>query len=130
MRKVQRITSAAGEPVTRTTWRVAWRSYVSKMEEEINGSSYRWRDPDKQWITFDVTPYDLRHSFATFLRDQKPPVEIHTVIKWMGHTDAQMILKIYDEVTDGREGAEAARLKMTFGSRKGSQNKDEHSGKD
>ena len=39
------ITSAAGEPVTRTTWRVAWRSYVSKMEEEINGSSYRWRDP-------------------------------------------------------------------------------------
>ena len=124
------ITSAAGKPVTRTTWRVAWRSYVSKMEEEINGSSYRWRDPDKQWITFDVTPYDLRHSFATFCRDQTPPVEIHTVIKWMGHSDAQMILKIYDEVTDGREDAEASRLKMAFGSQTGSQEKDEHSGND
>lgn len=124
------ITSAAGEPVTRTTWRVAWNSYVSKMEEEINGSSYRWRDPDKQWITFDVTPYDLRHSFATFCRDQTPPVEIHTVIKWMGHSDAQMILKIYDEVTDGREDAEASRLKMAFGSQTGSQEKAEHSGND
>ena len=124
------ITSAAGKPVTRTTWRVAWRSYVSKMEEEINGSSYRWRDPDKQWITFDVTPYDLRHSFATFCRDQTPPVEIHTVIKWMGLSDAQMILKIYDEVTDGREDAEASRLKMAFGSQTGSQEKDEHSGND
>ena len=124
------ITSAAGKPVTRTTWRVAWNSYVSKMEEEINGSSYRWRDPDKQWITFDVTPYDLRHSFATFCRDQTPPVEIHTVIKWMGHSDAQMILKIYDEVTDGREDAEASRLKMAFGSQTGSQEKDEQSGKD
>ena len=124
------ITSAAGEPVTRTTWRVAWNSYVSKMEEQINGSPYRWRDPDKQWITFDVTPYDLRHSFATFCRDQTPPVEIHTVIKWMGHSDAQMILKIYDEVTDGREDAEASRLKMAFGSQTGSQEKDEQSGKD
>ena len=124
------ITSAAGEPVTRTTWRVAWNSYVSKMEEEINGSSYRWRDRSKQWVTFDVTPYDLRHSFATFCRDQQPPVEIHTVIKWMGHADAQMILKIYDEVTDGREDAEASRLKMAFGSQNGSQEKDEHSGND
>ena len=121
------ITSAAGEPVTRTTWRVAWNSYVSKMEEEINGSSYRWRDPAKQWVTFDVTPYDLRHSFATFCRDQQPPVEIHTVIKWMGHSDAQMILKIYDEVTDGREDAEASRLKMAFGSQTGSQEKTERS---
>ena len=124
------ITSAAGEPVTRTTWRVAWNSYVSKMEEEINGSSYRWRDPAKQWVSFTVTPYDLRHSFATFCRDQQPPVEIHTVIKWMGHSDAQMILKIYDEVTDGREDAEASRLKMAFGSQTGSQEKAEHSGKD
>lgn len=121
------ITSAAGKPVTRTTWRVAWRSYVSKMEEEINGSSYRWRDPDREWITFDVTPYDLRHSFATFLRDQTPPVEIHTVIKWMGHADAQMILKVYDAVTDRREDAEAERVKQTFGSQNGSQEKPERS---
>ena len=121
------ITSAAGKPVTRTTWRVAWRSYVSKMEEQINGSSYRWRDPDKEWITFDVTPYDLRHSFVTFLRDQTPPVEIHTVIKWMGHADAQMILKVYDAVTDRRSDAEAERVKQTFGSQNGSQEKSERS---
>lgn len=119
------ISSAHGKPVTRTTWRVAWRSYVSKMEEAINGRPYRWRDPDKEWITFDVTPYDLRHSFATFCRDQTPPVEIHTVIKWMGHSDAQMILKVYDAVTDRREETEAERLKKSFGSQTGSQEKHE-----
>lgn len=95
------------------------------MEEAINGTSYRWRDPDKEWITFDVTPYDLRHSFATFCRDQTPPVEIHTVIKWMGHSDAQMILKVYDAVTDRREETEAERLKKSFGSQTGSQEKPE-----
>ncbi|MBR2681341.1 MAG: hypothetical protein IKE23_11445, partial [Exiguobacterium sp.] len=56
-------------------------------------------------------PYDLRHSFITMCRDLKPPVELHTVIKWAGHSDASMILKIYDSVTDDRDESEAQRLK-------------------
>lgn len=63
---------------------------------------------------FTVTPYDLRHSFATLCRDMTPPIEIHTVIAWMGHADSKMILKVYDSVTDERDKTEAERLREAF----------------
>ena len=118
------IHSATGEPVTKSIWSWCWKSYCINMEEAINGMPRRWYGKTKehkaliaagkplpQWVNFNVTPYDLRHSFATMCRDMKPPIEIHTVIKWMGHTDATMILQIYDSVTDDRDAAEAQRLR-------------------
>ena len=132
------IASAHGEAVTKTTWRVAWNSYVAQMETEINGVDRRWYGKTKEhkailaaggklppWVSFTVTPYDLRHSFATMCRDMNPPIELHTVIKWMGHADATMILSVYDAVTDGREAQEAERLKSAFGSQNCSQPKKE-----
>ena len=123
-RKGLLITSAHGEQVTRSTWSWAWRSYVGHMEREINGCPRRWYGKTKEhkaliaagkplppWVSFDVTPYDLRHSFATMCRSMRPPIELHTVIAWMGHTDATMILQIYDSVTDERDAAEGQRLK-------------------
>jgi integrase len=121
------VTSAHGKPVTRTTWRVVWRSYVAHMETAINGVDCRWYGRTKEhkaiiadggqlppWVSFTVTPYDLRHSFCTMCRDMKPPIELHTVIKWMGHADAKMILKIYDSVTEDRDASEAERIKNAF----------------
>ena len=64
------------------------------------------------WRPFTVVPYDLRHSFCTMCRDNG--VELNTCIKWMGHADAKMILKIYDEFNDGRSEREAERLKNTL----------------
>lgn len=122
------VTSAHGERITRTTWRVLWNSYVAQMEKEINGVDRRWYGRTKEhkaiiaaggklpeWIPFCVTPYDLRHSFATLCRDMTPPIEIHTVIAWMGHADSKMILKVYDSVTDERDKTEAERLRSAFG---------------
>jgi len=37
-------------------------------------------------------------------------VELHTCIEWMGHADATMIMKIYDEVSDNRSKKEAEKL--------------------
>ena len=121
------VTSAHGEPVTRTTWRVLWNSYVASMEKAINGVDRRWYGRTKEhkriledggklpeWIPFTVVPYDLRCSFATMCRSMKPPIEIHTVIAWMGHADSKMILKVYDEVTDERDKTEANRLRSSF----------------
>ena len=101
------ITSAHGEQVTIQTWKVAWNSYVTAMETAINGCHKRWYGKTRKhkailakkkelppWISFDVTPYDLRHSFCSWCRDHG--VEMNTCIKWMGHADAKMILKIYD----------------------------------
>ena len=113
------ISSAHGERVNPTTWRTAWRSYVFCMETAINGMQKRWYGKTREhkklleekkhlpdWISFDIVPYDLRHSFCVMCRSFDPPVEINTCRKWMGHSDLKMILKVYDSVDDGREEKE------------------------
>lgn len=105
-----------GDLITQSAWRRLWSSYVNQMERAINGVQKRWygkRKQDKEvepapWISFTVTPYDLRHSFITWCRDYG--VELHTVVEWAGHSDSSMILKIYDEVSDGRSKSEAEKL--------------------
>lgn len=124
------IKSASGEPVTRDTWSFVWTSYRRQMEKAINGIDRNWYGRTKEhkaiiaaggklppWVSFTVTPYDLRHSFATMCRDMKPPIEMHTVIKWMGHADATMILQIYDSVQDDRDKSEAQRLRESLTSK-------------
>ena len=94
------------------------------METAINGVDRRWYGRTREhkqlladgkalppWVSFTVTPYDLRHSFATMCRDMTPPIELHTVIAWMGHADAKMILHVYDSVTSDRDAQEAQRLR-------------------
>lgn len=115
------ITSAHGEPVTKTTWRVAWRSYITEMETAINGIQRRWYGRTKEqkrlaaegklpeWIDFDIVPYTLRHAFcANICRDAG--VDLNTCRRWMGHADAQMILKVYDSVSEDRADAERKRV--------------------
>ena len=124
------ITSAAGQRVnTIQTWKSAWESYVCAMETAINGVQRRWygktrAQKDQEdlapWVPFTVVPYDLRHSFCCMCRDAG--VEINTVIRWMGHADEKMVLRIYDEASDDRSEKEAEKLKKTlFRSQNGSQ---------
>lgn len=147
------ITTARGKQITATTWRNAMDSFRVCMEEAINGMPKRWYGRTKEhkkiladaeklrkegkekearekegeippWIEFNVVPYDLRHSFCTWGRDNG--VELHTMIEWMGHADATMIMRIYDEVRDDRSKTEAEKLlKTAFGSGNGSGEKSE-----
>lgn len=115
------ITSETGKQCTPTIWKKIMLSYKHQMEEAINGVSRRWYGRTREqkqlqkegklppWIEFTVVPYDLRHSFCTMCRDNG--VELHTCIEWMGHADAKMIIKIYDEVSDNRSQIEAEKLK-------------------
>lgn len=128
------VSSVSGEAVTVQAWRSAWESYVSCMETAINGCQKRWYGKTKEhkailaaggtlppWQDFTVVPYDLRHSFCTMCRDNG--VELNTCIRWMGHADSKMILKVYDEVSADRSRREAEKLeKMLFkGSERGSE---------
>ena len=119
------VTSAHGERITRTTWRVLWNSYITCMETAINGVSRRWYGRTREhkailaaggklppWVSFTVVPYDLRHSFCTMCRDNK--IDINTCRLWMGHADVKLILKVYDEVTTQRDTTEAEMLKGCF----------------
>lgn len=119
------ISSEKGEQCTPTIWKKIMLSYKHQMETEINGISFRWYGRTKEqkklaeegklppWIEFTVVPYDLRHSFCTWGRDHG--VELHTMIEWMGHADAKMIMKIYDEVTMSRSETEGEKLKKICG---------------
>ena len=115
------IQTADGKRVTIQSWRSAWESYVSCMETAINGCPKRWYGKTREhkkilaaggklqpWISFTVTPYDLRHSFCTMCRDHS--VEIKTCMYWMGHTDVKMILKVYDAISEDRLRNEARKL--------------------
>lgn len=117
------ITSAHGEPVTHTTWRVVWNSYIFSMETAINGIQKRWYGRTKEhqamiaagkplpeWIDFDIVPYTLRHAFCQMCRDADPQVDINTCRKWMGHADAQMVLKVYDAVSADRSEQERKKV--------------------
>lgn len=119
------VTGASGKMVTIQAWKSVWESYVTCMETAINGCQKRWYGRTREhlkliadggklpaWKPFTVVPYDLRHSFCTFGRDHG--VELHTMIEWMGHADAKMIMKIYDEVSDNRSAKEAEKLKTVF----------------
>lgn len=114
------IQTAAGKAVTVQAWRSAWESYIFDLETAINGCQERWYGRRKQdkgrqlppFIKVTFTPYDLRHSFCKMCRDQN--VEINTCIHWMGHKDAKMILRIYDEYTPERSRQEAEKIEKTF----------------
>lgn len=136
------ISCADGGQITAAGWKRAWESYVNCMETAINGCRKRWYGKTKEhraiiesggslppWRPFTVVPYDLRHSFCCMCRDADPPVELNTCIRWMGHTDATMILKVYDEASDDRSEKEAEKLKKTlFRCGNGSIENSEHSG--
>ena len=122
------------DSLSENDWTRLWRSYRIQMETAINGMTSRvYLNRSKKeklppFIRFTVTPYDLRHSFATWCRDFG--VELHTVIEWMGHSDSKMILKIYDEVSEDRNKKEAEKLiKSAFRSQNGSQSKNEEARK-
>ena len=119
------VTQKDGTQITVSSWKRLWESYVVCMETAINGTRKRWYGKTKEhlaliaagqplptWRPFTVVPYDLRHSFCCMCRDNG--VELKTCIRWMGHKDAKMILKIYDEASDNRSEKEAERLKKTL----------------
>ena len=119
-RKGYLITSAHGERVTHTTWRVVWNSYITHMETAINGIDRRWYGRTKEqqtlkeagklpeWVEFDIVPYSLRKSFCVMCRDAG--VELNTCRKWMGHADSKMILQVYDSVSEDRSEQERKKV--------------------
>ena len=126
------IVSNNGKLITPSIWRNDWRTYTNPIEYHLNGMQHRWYgktkahkallaagEPLPPWKSFDVTPYDLRHTFVTWCRDNG--VELNTCIEWMGHKDATMIIRIYDDPT-ARSKIEAEKLikKLFKGSEKGS----------
>ena len=99
----------------------AWVSYITALETTINGCHKRWYGKTKEhqailkaggqlppWRDANIRPHDLRHTYCTMLYDAG--VDLKTAMKWMGHADQTMILRIYAHLTDEKEKASAAAL--------------------
>lgn len=75
------------ETVTSSAWRCIWSKFIKELEAYSG-------------MKMTVRPHDLRHSYATTLRDAG--VDPKLAIRWMGHSDEKMILRIYDHPGEGR----------------------------
>ena len=113
------VSNVDGSQVSVNSFDAIWDSYCRAMETHLNGMSHKRYAAKVRigiemppWRKFTVTPYDLRHSFATWCRDHG--AELHTVVDWMGHANATMVLHIYDETSVERSASEAAKLEKIF----------------
>lgn len=120
------------EAMSESSFKSAWASYITSIECKINDvEQKRWyglrrcdriKDPDRYnrvialkkagkkeeadalrletWKVFPVKPHDLRHSYCVMLRDSG--VDIKLAMRWMGHADEKMILRIYDHINSNR----------------------------
>lgn len=94
------VTQTDGSRMTLSSFDRVWESYIYQIEKRMNGFSRRWAN-GREWKHFTVRTHDFRHSFCTMICDAG--VDIKTAMKWMGHSDAKMIQKIYDHVMKERE---------------------------
>ena len=129
------LTDRADALCSETAFQNAWNDWKNQIELMLNNCrqkrwyfiapEYRQRDPRRydqirvlraqgkkeeadalrfmDWKQWTVRPHDLRHSFCVMLRDAG--VDLKLAIRWMGHADEKMILKIYDHITDLRVNA-------------------------
>lgn len=94
------VSQTDGSRMTLSSFDRAWESYIYQIEKQMNGFPRRWAN-GREWKRFTVRTHDFRHSFCTMICDAG--VDIKTAMKWMGHSDAKMIQKIYDHVMKERE---------------------------
>lgn len=79
--------SGSTEMMTQIAFKRGWDSYMHELSK-VAGHD------------INIRPHDLRHSYCTMLRDAG--VEMKLAMKWMGHADEKMILKVYDHITEQR----------------------------
>lgn len=109
------VTDQKGGLASKTVIRNQWDAYMYYLSLKLNaGVHKRWHGRTREhkavlaaggelppWVEVKFTPHDLRHSYVTMLYDAG--VDIKTAVKWVGHADSKMIMKIYAHLTEQRE---------------------------
>ena len=91
-----------------------YESYILFLETKLNGCNRRWYGKTKEhkalikegkplppWHTVNIKCHDFRVTYCTMCYDAGIPIK--TLQKWMGHSDATMIMRIYAKLTNERE---------------------------
>ena len=64
--------------------------------------------PLPPWHTVNIKCHDFRVTFCTMCYDAGIPMK--TLQKWMGHSDATMIMHVYAKLTNEKEQADIAAI--------------------
>ena len=72
-----------------------------------------WERICKQIELEGITPYNLRHTMATMLREVE--VDIKAAQSIMGHANARITLDIYSHLTNRQIDAAGEKIKQAFG---------------
>ena len=88
-----------GQPLSKRRYLMGWSSLMREMELAAGAQTYRNQiiihAPD---IGQDLTPYNLRHTYATQLAEKGVPLK--TAQYLLGHTDITVTSNIYTHVTE------------------------------
>ena len=119
--------------MSEAAFRSKWSSYKTAMETKLNGCHLRWYGRTKEhkamlekgealpeWRSITIRTHDFRHSFCSMLYNAG--VDIKTAMKWMGHADEKMIIKIYAHLSEQKEKASALAVGKMLNERLSSQN--------
>lgn len=106
--------AASEEYLSESAFQSLWSSYKTALEYKMNGCRKRWYGHTREhknliaeggilppWKEITIRTHDFRHTYCTMLYDAN--VDIKTAMKWMGHADEKMILKIYAHLSADRE---------------------------
>ena len=110
-----------GSMMSLTSFIRKYESYILFLETKLNGCNRRWYGKTKEhkelikkgkdlppWQSVDITCHDFRVTFCTMCYEAGIPVK--TLQRWMGHSDASMIMSIYAKLTTEKEQADASTM--------------------
>lgn len=96
------VSTDTGQPISEQRYRNAWHSLFREMQLAAGAKTYRNQivvsAPD---IGEDLTPYCLRHTYATRLAEKQ--VDIKVAMKLMGHTSPDMLMQVYQHASETLE---------------------------
>lgn len=117
-------TNAAGDPLTVTSYRQGWSSFMRVCLRVANniepyGHTIGWRvDKSKEklkekWKDFACTAHDLRYTYATILYDAG--VDVQTAASLLGHSDVTVTMRIYTKLSEKTKALGWEKLTAYFG---------------
>jgi len=121
-------TNRGGKKMTRKAMARRWKSILRDMDILSGRKTERNKLVGDSMLAPDLTLLCLRHTYATNLC--RAGIDVKTAISLMGHSDADMIMKIYSDYTKDQERKAQEKLSAFFspeneesGSKGGSDNK-------
>ena len=102
--------SSEGKPVSETHYKRKWKSFQRQMDIAAGATLYRNKIIESK-IDKSITPYYLRHTYATSLAEKGIPMKTAQVL--LGHSSITITAKVYTHFTNAM--FEEARQKLNAG---------------